>query len=159
MQSWKSNANAWIPSLLDGMIPSDPISLVWYPVYPLCPRAPFLVIHHFAKIFNCMLLLFLSSIDINAMSREQSFISYEQKALVNHLIFTKLTSSMIHCALLCMKNLACKTINYKSEHGKDEGQCELNDATADDFPLHVIHSSHSTYSVPYNAVHLVTSNL
>ena len=145
MQSWKSNTNTSIPSLLDGMITSDPISLAWISVYPLSPRVGYTP---FCQNFS-LLLLFLSSTDINAMSREQSFISYEQKALVNHLIYTKFTPSMIRCALLCMKNLACKTINYKSEHGKEEGQCELNDATADDFPLHLIHSSYSTYSVPY----------
>lgn len=83
------------------------------------------------------------------MSREKSFVNYEQKALVHHVIYTKFTPSLIHCALLCLKNEACKTINYKSERLKEEGQCELNDATAADFPLHFIHSSQSTYSVPY----------
>ncbi|KAL9983490.1 hypothetical protein ACROYT_G005673 [Oculina patagonica] len=58
--------------------------------------------------------------DSSAMSKEQSFISYEQKALVNHVIYTKMTPSLIHCALLCINNPACKTINYKSERQKDE---------------------------------------
>lgn len=83
------------------------------------------------------------------MSKEQSFISYEQNTLVHHVIYKRFTPSLIYCALLCMNNPACKAINYKSELDKEDGECELNDATADQFPLHLIHSSHSTYSVPY----------
>lgn len=86
--------------------------------------------------------------DKSAIKKEQSFISYEWNALINHVIYEELTSSAIHCAFLCMNNPTCKSINYKSQHADGEGECQLNDATAEEFPLDIIHSSHSTYTVP-----------
>lgn len=87
-------------------------------------------------------------VDGNAMSKEQFFVMSEDKALAYHMIYKQLTSSLIHCALLCVNKPSCKSINYKSEEGKDEGECQLNDATAEDFPLHVMRSLNSVYSVP-----------
>ena len=84
----------------------------------------------------------------SAIKKEQSFISYKWNALINHVIYEELTSSAIHCAFLCMNNPTCKSINYKSQHADGEGECQLNDATAEEFPLDIIHSSHSTYTVP-----------
>lgn len=85
----------------------------------------------------------------DVMSKQQTFISYEKKALLYHVIYQTSTPSLIHCALVCMNTPTCKTINYKSELDKEEGECELNNATADEFPLHLTHSSRSLYAVPY----------
>ena len=86
--------------------------------------------------------------DKNEMSKEQFFITYEQKAFAYHVIYKRYTSSLIHCAFLCVNNPLCKSINYYSKVGKEEGECELNDATAKDFPMHLRRSVSSTYSVP-----------
>ena len=86
--------------------------------------------------------------DKNEMSKEQSFVTYEQKAFAYHGIYKRYTSSLIHCAFLCVNNPSCKSVNYRSEVGKEEGECELNDATAKDFPMHLRRSASSTYSVP-----------
>lgn len=85
----------------------------------------------------------------DVMSKQQTFINYEKKALLYHVIYQTSTPSLIHCALVCMNTPTCKTINYKSELDKEEGECELNNATADEFPLHLTHSSRSLYAVPY----------
>ena len=80
------------------------------------------------------------------MRKEQSFISYERKALVYHVIYKQTASSLIHCTLLCLNNSACKSVNFISQVGKEEGQCELNDATAKDFPMHLFLSVDSTHA-------------
>ena len=72
----------------------------------------------------------------------------EDKALAYHVIYKQFTPSLIHCALLCANTPSCKSINYKSEEEKDEGECQLNDATAEDFSLHVMRSLNSVYSAP-----------
>lgn len=84
----------------------------------------------------------------DVMSKQQTFINYEKKALLYHVIYQTSTPSLIHCALVCMNTPTCKTINYKSELDKEEGECELNNATADEFPLHLTDSSRSLYAVP-----------
>jgi len=89
------------------------------------------------------------SLDRDVMSKEQIFINHELKALLYHVIYKTSTSSLTHCALVCMNTPECKTINYKSALDKEEGECELNDATADEFPLHLTHSLRSLYAVPY----------
>ena len=38
-------------------------------------------------------------------------------------------------------------MNFNSVVGKEEGECELNDATAKEFPAHLKQSLSSTYSV------------
>ncbi|XP_022783732.1 type-2 ice-structuring protein-like [Stylophora pistillata] len=86
--------------------------------------------------------------DKSVMKREQSFINYEWNALINHVLYKEFTSSAIHCAFLCMNNPACKTINHKSQHADGEGECQLNSVTAEEFPLDLVYSSHSTYIVP-----------
>lgn len=102
----------------------------------------------YASTLTAITASFFPFIDKNVVSKEQFFISYERNALIRHVVYKQFTSSVIHCALLCMNNPACKTINYKSVLEDEEGECELNSATAHDFPLHLIYSSHSTYSVP-----------
>ena len=84
------------------------------------------------------------------MSREQTFITHEQKALRRHVIYKQFMPSLLHCALLCAKNPSYKSINYNSELGKEEGECQLNDATAEDFPLHLVRAVNSTYGVPHD---------
>ena len=86
------------------------------------------------------------------MRKEQFFITYEQKALAYHVIYKQLTSSFIHCAFLCVNNPSCKSMNFNSVVGKEEGECELNDATAKEFPVHLKRSLSSTYSVANDLV-------
>jgi len=81
------------------------------------------------------------------MRKEQFFITYEQKTLAYHVIYKQLTSSFIHCAFLCVNNPSCKSMNFNSVVGKEEGECELNDTTAKEFPVHLKRSLSSTYSV------------
>ncbi|XP_068712212.1 C-type lectin mannose-binding isoform-like [Montipora foliosa] len=86
--------------------------------------------------------------DKTSMEKKQIFTSHEQKILVHHTINRRQTPSIIYCAFLCLNNPMCKSINFNPEPGKDKGKCELNDATAKDFPLHLKTSASSSYCDP-----------
>ncbi|CAH3124164.1 unnamed protein product, partial [Porites lobata] len=89
--------------------------------------------------------------DKNALKKEQNFIIHEQKSLAHHVIYKQSLSSLIHCALICTNWPFCKSVNFISEQGGNFGECQLNDATAEDFPFHLMRVSNSVYSVVYSS--------
>ncbi|CAH3124173.1 unnamed protein product, partial [Porites lobata] len=89
--------------------------------------------------------------DKNALKKEQNFIIHEQKSLAHHVIYKQSLSSLIHCALICTNSPFCKSVNFISEQGGNFGECQLNDATAEDFPFHLMQISNSVYSVVYSS--------
>lgn len=95
--------------------------------------------------------LSVSFSDKNALKKEQNFIIHEQKRLAHHMIYKQSLSSLIHCALMCTNSPFCKSVNFISEQGGNFGECQLNDATAEDFPFHLMRVSNSVYSVVYNS--------
>lgn len=94
--------------------------------------------------------LSVSFSDKNALKKEQNFIIHEQKSLALHVIYKQSLSSLIHCALKCTNTPFCKSVNFISEKGGNFGECQLNDATAEDFPFHLMRVSNSVYSVVYS---------
>ena len=95
--------------------------------------------------------LSVSFSDKNALKKEQNFIIHEQKSLAHHVIYKQSLSSLIHCALICTNSPFCKSVNFISEQGGNFGECQLNDATAEDFPFHLMRVSNSVYSVVYSS--------
>lgn len=95
--------------------------------------------------------LSVSFSDKNALKKEQNFIIHEQKSLAHHVIYKQSLSSLIHCALMCTNSPFCKSVNFISEQGGNFGECQLNDATAEDFPFHLMRVSNSAYSVVYSS--------
>ena len=95
--------------------------------------------------------LSVSFSDKNALKKEQNFIIHEQKSLAHHVIYKQSLSSLIHCALMCTNSPFCKSVNFISEQGGNFGECQLNDATAEDFPFHLMRVSNSVYSVVYSS--------
>ena len=95
--------------------------------------------------------LCVSFSDKNALKKEQNFIIHEQKSLAHHVIYKQSLSSLIHCALMCTNSPCCKSVNFISEQGGNFGECQLNDATAEDFPFHLMRVSNSVYSVEYSS--------
>ena len=95
--------------------------------------------------------LSVSFSDKNALKKEQNFIIHEQKSLAHHVIYKQSLSTLIHCALMCTNSPFCKSVNFISEQGGNFGECQLNDATAEDFPFHLKRVSNSVYSVVYSS--------
>ena len=95
--------------------------------------------------------LSVSFSDKYALKKEQNFIIHEQKSLAHHVIYKQSLSSLIHCALMCTNSPFCKSVNFISEQGGNFGECQLNDATAEDFPFHLMRVSNSVYSVVYSS--------
>ena len=95
--------------------------------------------------------LSVSFSDKNALKKEQNFIIHEQKSLAHHVIYKQSLSTLIHCALMCTNSPFCKSVNFISEQGGNFGECQLNDATAEDFPFHLMRVSNSVYSFVYSS--------
>ena len=59
------------------------------------------------------------------LTKQQVFHVNKQEYLANHVMETKQAESEMECAMHCVSNESCASVNYKTS-GLNKGLCELN---------------------------------
>ena len=79
----------------------------------------------------CALLLISKLPQPGECSKQAVFRRNEQKYLAHHVIETNQAESELECAVQCVADGSCASVNYKTS-GIGKGLCELNNKTLQD---------------------------
>lgn len=88
---------------------------------------------------NCwtriFLILYVLGLSLGAVQRSYKFAIKEANSiLTDHVVAEKISISLLKCAIMCTDNPDCLSLNYH----KLERKCEINSATADQFPADLV---------------------